>query len=290
MNVLEFLLWPFLVCLVLVSIHVYFGFHVIKRGIIFVDLSLAQVAALGTTCAFLAGFELDSDTAYLFSLAFALLGAGIFTFTRKIESKVPQEAIIGIVYAVSSAAAIMAVSKAPEGAEHIKYLLIGSILTVTPAIVIKTAIVYSMVGLFHFKFFRKFAALTFGNGHDLKYARLWEFLFYASFGLIVTSSVKICGVLVVFVFLVVPSVFSALSTNKIANHLFKGWIFGLVGCIMGLYLSFHFDAPPGATIVCVFGSMLLLYGVLRRLFAAKNTLNQMSPVIPNAVGREESAE
>lgn len=259
----ELLLWPFLVCVVLVGIHVYFGLHVIKRGIIFVDLSLAQVAALGSTLAFLLGFELDSSTAYMFSLGFALFGAFIFAFTRDIEGKIPQEAIIGIAYAVSSAAAIMAVSHAPEGAEHIKYLLIGSILTVTPEIVVKTAVVYLLVGVFHIVYFRKFAALTFGSGDAPKHRRFWDFLFYASFGVVVTSSVKICGVLLVFVFLVVPSVFAALTTEGTIKHLSLGWLFGLLGSALGLAASFWLDTPPGATIVCVFGAMLLAFGGLR---------------------------
>lgn len=260
---LDLLIWPFLICVVLVGIHVYFGLHVIKRGIIFVDLSLAQVAALGSTLAFLLGFELDSSVAYLFSLAFALFGAVVFAFTREIEGKIPQEAIIGIAYAVSAAAAIMAVSHSPEGAEHIKYLLIGSILTVTPLIVLKTAVVYTIVGAFHWVYFKKFAALTFGNGDMPKNRRLWDFLFYASFGVVVTSSVKICGVLLVFIFLVVPSVFAALTTTGITKHLILGWMFGLVGSVLGLLLSFWIDTPPGATIVCTFGAMLLLFGGVR---------------------------
>jgi len=262
---LEFLLWPFLICVVLVGIHVYFGLHVIKRGIIFVDLSLAQIAALGTTVAFLMGYELDSDIAYLFSLGFALMGAAVFAFTRGIKGKVPQEAVIGIAYAVSSAAAIMAVSHAPEGAEHIKYLLVGSILTVTPGIVAKTAVVYALIGLFHIVFFRKFSALTFSHADPPKHAALWEFLFYASFGVTVTSSVKICGVLLVFIFLVVPSVFAVLAATGVARHLALGWLFGLVGSALGMWLSFHLDTPPGATIVCVFGAMLLLFAGLRKL-------------------------
>ncbi len=265
----DLLVWPLLICVVLVGIHVYFGLHVIKRGIIFVDLSLAQVAALGSTLAFLLGFELDSSVAYFFSLAFALLGAVIFAFTREIEGKIPQEAIIGIAYAVSAAAAIMAVSHSPEGAEHIKYLLIGSILTVTPLVVLKTAVVYTLVGTFHWIYFKKFAALTFGGGDVPKNRRLWDFLFYASFGVVVTSSVKICGVLLVFIFLVVPSVFAALTTNGIAKHLILGWMFGLVGSVLGLLLSFWIDTPPGATIVCTFGAMLLLYGGLRLVMGGR---------------------
>lgn len=261
---IEFLLWPFLACLVLVGIHVYFGLHIIKRGIIFVDLSLAQVAALGMTISFLLGFELEGDVSYFFSLGSALLGATIFTFTREIEGRVPQEAIIGIVYAVSSAAAVMAVSHAPEGAEHIKHLLVGSILTVTPSMVLKTAAMYAVVGAFHYFTRAKFLALTFDKTRAPRNARFWEFLFYASFAVIVTSSVKICGVLLVFIFLVVPSVFAALITDSIGRRLIYGWIFGLVGSALGLVLSFLLDTPTGATIVCTFGLMLLLFALVRR--------------------------
>lgn len=261
----DFLLWPFLACVVLVGIHVYFGLHVIRRGIIFVDLSLAQVAALGTTFAFLLGFSLDGEVAYLFSLGFALLGGIIFTLTRNAETRIPQEAIIGIVYAVSSAASILAVSHAPEGAEHIKYILIGSLLTVTPAVVFKTAGVYAAVGIFHYLARKSFVALSFHDSNPPSRSLIWEFLFYASFGVVVTSSVKITGVLVVFIFLVVPSVFAALLTESIGKRLWLGWLFGLVGSVLGLILSFVFDTPPGATIVFVFGIMLLLFAGIRKM-------------------------
>jgi len=260
-----FLLWPFIACIVLVGIHVYFGLHIIKRGIIFVDLSLAQVAALGMTVAFLVRYPLHSNASYLFSLGFALTGAAIFTMTRGIKGRVPQEAIIGIVYAVSSAAAVMAVSHSPEGAEHIRYLLVGSILTVTPAEVARTAGMYAVVGLFHWLARGRFLKLTFDGHGTIPHARWWDFLFYATFAIVVTSSVKICGVLLVFIFLVVPSVSAALLTDTIAHRLFYGWSFGLVGAALGLMLSFELDTPSGATIVCVFGVMLLVHAALRRL-------------------------
>lgn len=261
----EFLLWPFTICVVLVGIHVYFGLHVIKRGIIFLDLSLAQVAALGMTMAFLLGYDVHDFATYWFSLGFALLGATIFTFTRGIEGKIPQEAIIGIVYAVSSAVAILAVSHAPEGAEHIRHLLVGSILTVTLTDVLKTAAIYSAVGLFHWFFRAKFISLTFGEKHNAKGNRWWDFLFYATFALVVTSSVKICGVLLVFIFLVVPSVFAAVMTDLIGRRLIYGWLFGLVGSIVGLILSVVLDTPTGATIVGTFGLLLILFAIVRKL-------------------------
>lgn len=267
-DYLPFLLWPFLASLVLVGIHVYFGLHVIKRGIIFVDLSLAQVAALGVTIAILLGFSNDGAVSYVFAFSFALLGGTIFTFTRGMQEKIPQEAIIGIVYAVSSAAAILAVSHSPEGAEHIRYLLVGSLLTVTPAAVGKTAAIYAIVGLFHWFARHKFLPLSFdGKGHP-RSARLWDFLFYASFAVVVTSSVKICGVLLVFVFLVVPSVFAALLTDRIGRRLTLGWTFGFLGSAMGIVLSFWLDTPTGATVVATFGGLLLVFFAVRTLLGS----------------------
>jgi len=263
MDYLPFLIWPFVACVVLVGIHVYFGLHVIRRGIIFVDLSLAQVAALGMTVSFLFGYDASQPTSYFLSLGSALLAAGIFTFTRTVESKVPQEAIIGIVYAVSSAAAILLVSHSAEGAEHIRHLLIGSILTVSPAVVGYTALVYAAVGLFHWWGRRRFLAITFRNKEGVSNPRLWDFLFYASFAVVVTSSVKICGVLLVFILLVVPSVFAALVTDVIGRRLMFGWGFGLVGAVLGIVASVWLDSPTGATIVCTFGGLLLLFALGR---------------------------
>jgi zinc/manganese transport system permease protein len=264
-DYVAFLIWPFVACVVLIGIHVYFGLHVIQRGIIFVDLSLAQVAALGMTVAFLMGHDLDGDLSYLFSLAFALLGGTIFTFSKDVRGRIPQEAVIGIVYAVSSAAAILAVSRSPEGADHIRHLLIGSILTVTPAMVAKTAAVYAVVGLFHWLWRSRFIPLTFNSSNTSLNRRWWDFLFYATFAVVVTSSVKICGVLLVFIFLVIPSVFAALFADGIGARLALGWAFGLVGSVLGLVASLIFDTPTGATIVCTFGALLLVLVGARRL-------------------------
>lgn len=261
---ISFLMLPFISCLVLVGILSYFGLHVIKRGIIFVDLSLAQVAALGMTLSILLGNELDDTITYLLSLGFALVGAALFTYTRGIKSDIPQEAIIGIVYAVSTAAAIMMVSHSPEGAEHIQHLLVGSILTVTPEAILSAAALFAVIGIFHFFKRDRFLELSFKQNTDKKYSKFWEFLFYASFAVAVTSAVKICGVLMVFVFLVVPSVYAALVTNKgVINRLLHGWLFGIIGSAAGLALSFQLDTPTGATIVCTFGLMLLLFGGFR---------------------------
>src|SRR5437870_13741382 len=206
MEILPFLLAPFLASLILTGIHAYLGVHVVERGVIFVDLALAQIAALGATTAILIGMDPHGGGAYWLSLGFTFVGAGIFALARTRRSHIPQEAFIGIAYAVASAAAILAMSKATGETEHLKDMLVGNILAVSRPEVIKTALLYSGVGLFHFIFRKKFLAISLSHDSseqpDLNF-RLWDFLFYASFGFVVTSSVAIAGVLLVFCYLIV---------------------------------------------------------------------------------------
>jgi len=261
MDLFAFLLLPFLAGLILTGIHAYLGVHVVERGVIFVDLSLAQIAALGTTAAYLAGHDLHDPVTYFWSLGFTLFGAAIFAMTRvHRETRIPQEAIIGIVYAVSAAAAILAMSKAPEGTEHLKDMLVGNILTVSQREVIVTGVVYSLVGLFHYVFRKKFLAISLGQ--EVPNLRLWDFLFYSSFGFVVTSSVAIAGVLLVFSYLIVPSVAAMLFAQSIGKRLAIGWSMGAIVSAAGILLSFHYDLPTGATIVCTFGAALLVLAVV----------------------------
>jgi len=267
MDMLSFLLLPFLTGLVLTGIHAYLGVHVVERGVIFVDLSLAQIAALGTTVAFLNGYDLHSGPSYFWSLGFTIVGAAIFALTRvHRETRIPQEAIIGIVYSVSAAAAILVMSKAPQETEHLKDMLVGNILAVNGYTVIKTAILYALVGLFHFVFRKKFLTISLnahnGTADTIPNVKLWDFLFYTSFGFVVTSSVAIAGVLLVFSYLIVPSVAAMLFSYSIGKRLAIGWTMGALVTAIGILLSFQLDLPTGATIVCTFGlSLLLLSGV-----------------------------
>jgi zinc/manganese transport system permease protein len=263
MDILSFLVLPFLVGLVLTGIHAYLGVHVVERGVIFVDLSLAQIAALGTTVAFLAGYDLHSGVSYFWSLGFTIVGAAIFALTRvHHETRIPQEAIIGIVYAVSAAAAILVMSKAPQETEHLKDMLVGNILAVNLTTVIKTAVLYALVGLFHYVFRRKFLAISLGEGEKVGNVKLWDFLFYTSFGFVVTSSVAIAGVLLVFSYLIVPSVAAMLFSKSIGKRLAIGWTMGALVSASGILLSFRLDLPTGATIVCTFGIALVLMAIV----------------------------
>jgi zinc/manganese transport system permease protein len=271
-SILAFLAAPFVASLILTGIHAYLGVHVVERGVIFVDLSLAQIAALGATIAILlpiTGGDAHSPIAYWVSLAFTFLGALVFSTIRSRRARIPQEAIIGICYAVASAAAILAMSKATSESEHLKDMLVGNILAVSWPDVGKTALLYGVIGMFHYIFRHKFLAISLdprkaeADGISIK---LWDFLFYASFGFVVTSSVSIAGVLLVFCYLIVPSVAAMLYADTIGRRLAIGWTMGTVVSALGVYLSLKLDLPTGATIVCTFGLALIVMAAARPLF------------------------
>jgi zinc/manganese transport system permease protein len=261
MELFVFLLAPFVASLILTGIHAYLGVHVVERGVIFVDLALAQIAALGATIAILAGMDAHGNAAYWISLGFTFLGAALFSVARTRRGHIPQEAFIGIAYAVASAAAILAMSKATGETEHLKDMLVGNILAVSWSEVRRTALLYAVVGLFHYIFRKNFLLISIDPaGAEAKglSIRFWDFLFYASFGFVVTSSVAIAGVLLVFCYLIVPSVGAMLFADRIGPRLAIGWTMGTLVSALGVYLSVHLDLPTGATIVCTFGGVLVL--------------------------------
>src|SRR5437660_3814658 len=261
MEILPFLLWPFVASLILTGIHAYLGVHVVERGVIFVDLALAQIAALGATIAILMGMDPHASGAYWISLAFTFLGALLFSLVRMSRTHIPQEAFIGIAYAVASAAAMLAMSKATGETEHLKDMLVGNILAVSWQEVGRTALLYGAIGAFHYVFRKKFLLISM----DAKTAeaqgvslRFWDFLFYASFGFVVTSSVAIAGVLLVFCYLIVPSVGAMLFADRIGPRLAIGWTMGTLLSALEVVLSVRLDTPTGATIVVTFGAILVL--------------------------------
>lgn len=261
MEMLPFLILPFIASLILTGIHSYLGVHVVERGVIFVDLALAQIAALGATVAIVAGLDPHGHASYWISLAFTFLGAGIFALARTRRGHIPQEAFIGIAYAVASATAILLMSKATGETEHLKDMLVGNILAVSKTEVIKTAILYAAVGLFHFIFRKKFLLISMNHEKAETLGinvRFWDFLFYASFGFVVTSSVAIAGVLLVFCYLIVPSVGAMLFADRIGPRLAIGWTMGTLVSALGCYLSVVIDTPTGATIVVTFGAVLIV--------------------------------
>ncbi len=267
--VVRFLAAPFVASLTLTGIHAYLGLHVVERGVIFVDLSLAQIAALGATIALLlpaSGGDPHHASVYWLSLGFTFIGAAIFSTIRSRRARIPQEAIIGIAYAVASAATILAMSKSTSQAEHLKDMLVGNILAVSWRQVAESAVLYAVIGLFHYVFRQRFLSISFEPQRAEQAGvsvRLWDFLFYVSFGFVVTRSVAIAGVLLVFCYLIVPPVAAMLYADRVGPRLAIGWTMGTIVSALGVYLSLVLDLPTGATIVCTFGLVLILMAAVR---------------------------
>lgn len=266
----EYMLVPFVACMLLVAIHSYLGLHVIAREVIFVDLALAQMAALGTVTGLLLGVGSGAGLNYVFAFGFVALGAAVFALTRTAgRGRVPHEAIIGIVYVVATAGAILLADKAPQGAEAIKDILVGSIIWVTwPTVLKHLAIPYFFLGLFHWILRYRFLTISFhpeeANRQGWK-IRWWDFLFYLSFGSVIIFSVPIGGVLMVFTFLVVPAAIAFLFTRNMRALAIISWGSGALASLLGLWLSFTYDLPTGPLIVCTYGALLIVAFGLRRL-------------------------
>jgi zinc/manganese transport system permease protein len=272
MEIFTLWLWPLLALILLPGLLVYFGLHVVERGVIFVDLALAQIAALGICVAIAMGYHPGHDVLpYVLSVVFTLLGAGLFAWTRFKHRRVPQESIIGIIYVVAAAAATLVLSHSAEGDEALKNLLVGNVLLVTKQEVLRTFALFAGIAVVHVLLRKRLMMVTFhedqakAKGISL---RLWDFIFYATFGLTVVSFVQITGVYLVFSYLIVPAVCGALLSGSIRARLIIGWIVALVAGVSGLLISVKLetlDLPTGPTIVCCFGGLLIACAVLTRL-------------------------
>jgi zinc/manganese transport system permease protein len=261
----EVMFWPIVACILLPWLLVYLGLHVVQRGIIFIDIAMAQMASLGICLAVLFHIDLESWTAFVIALGFTLIGAAVFSVTGKRASQIPQEAVIGISYVVAAAGAVLLLSRAAEGDEEIKNMLVGNILLVTPREVWERFALFVVVGIFHFILRKNFLLVSFDRDGAYRQGlrvRWWDFLFYAVFGLVVTSFVRIAGVLLIFSYLIVPAVCGINLAVRLGNRLLIGWFIALIGGIAGLFLSFWWDLPSGAAIVCTFGALLILISLI----------------------------
>jgi zinc/manganese transport system permease protein len=244
MEVVSFLLYPFLGCVLLILIHAYFGIHILERGIIFVDLSLAQFIAMGIALSFLLGHDEGSGKT-IYAIAFAILGASILSLSRFIRDVVNLEAFIGALYIFSLASSFLVLDRTPHGLEEFRTILNGNILWVTPGLLLKTFLLYAVIGILHWAFRKRFFSLTFdGIG-----SWFWEFLFFLSFAFVLVSSVQIAGVLQVFSFLVIPALIGRLYTRDPVRILVGGWVIGLVASLFGIAMSYKFDLPTAPLIV-----------------------------------------
>lgn len=296
-DIIGFLALPFAVAIVFVGIHAYLGLHVLRRGIVFADLALAQLSALGATVAFAAGHAPTSAAGLGYTLLFTGLGAVLLTASRSFARAISQEAFIGILYVVATSATILVVDRSPQGAEHVKKILIGSILAVEPTQLAKFALIYGAIGVFHWFARRPILALSEAEPAALPQgwrSGVWDLAFYLSFGVVVTSSVATAGVLLVFCFLIIPAVIGSLFTRRMAGALAIGWVSGIAASALGLVASFALDLPTGAAMVLAFAVALALAGLVRafapaaqrraRLAAAARGLGMLILVLLFAAG------
>lgn len=251
--------------LVLAGLHAYLGFHVVRRGVIFVDLALAQMAALGVAFAIATGMHENPVASYLWPLGMTLLGAACFAWLRSQDRRVPLEAFIGIVFATAQSAVFLVLENSPSGMEHLKETLVGTLYTVDPNRLLKTAILYVAISVVHVLLRKPFFEIT--NDPEGARARgrkifLWDFLFYALFGLVVTQSVQIAGVLLVFGLLVIPAVAGILSASRPGAALAVGWLFAFLASIGGLMGSVHFDMPASPSILLMLAACLAVLGAV----------------------------
>ena len=259
MEALTFLFYPFLGCVLLILIHAYFGIHILERGIIFVDLAMAQFIALGIALAFLMGHEGSARNYY--AVAFAVVGASVFSMVRRIRRIVNMEAFIGVLYIFSLAGSILILDRTPHGLEEFKAILNGNILWVTPSDLLKTFMLYAAIGLLHFVFRKKFFALSYEESNG----PFWEFLFFLSFAFVLVSSVQLAGILQVFSFLVIPALIGRLFTRSPMKILIGGWGIGLAASMIGITLSYNLDLPTAPLIVVslsVAFFILLIYRIV----------------------------
>jgi zinc/manganese transport system permease protein len=253
--------WPIAASILLPWLLVYLGLHVVQRGIIFIDIAMAQMASLGICVAVLIGYEPESLASYGIALGVTLAGAAIFATTGKRTKHVPQEAIIGITYVIAAAAAVLLLSRSAHGNEEIRNMLVGDITVVCCTEVWKCLGVFLAVGAFHFILRKRFLLVSFRREEAISQgmrAPWWDFLFYATFGLVVTVFVRIAGVLLVFSYLIAPAVCAISLARSLSARLVIGWAVSLVGGIAGLFLSYRWDLPSGAAIVCTLGALLVL--------------------------------
>lgn len=265
---IDLMIPPIVAALVILSLHAYLGLHVLAREIIFVDLAFAQIAALGTTVGLLFGIEVGTPLSILGALVFTLLGALLFSFTRMEDSPVPQEAIIGTAYVVASAAVILLAGFTAEGAEHIKETLTGTLIWVDWGTILQMVVVYALIGAVHVAIRRIMLAVSF-TPDRVKRLRLWDFVFYVTFGIVISFSVEVAGVLMVFSSLVIPGIVAFLFTNRFGLALVLAWVAGSVAVIGGIATSFALDYATGPLLVCAFGLVLVLAFGLRALLGMK---------------------
>lgn len=284
-DIWQVIKWPLTACLILPPLLTYLGMHVVRRGVIFVDLAMAQVASLGTCLALLLGYSLHDRATFWIALVVSFAHAILLSATRNSEKyNVPQEAVVGVPFVFAAAASILCLSKVAGGQDEVQNLLIGDILNVTPMDVWQRTLVFALLAIFYTFFHKRFMLISFDpNGAQALHVRLWDFLFYAPFAIVIVNFVAVAGVLLTFSYLIVPAVCASMLVEKFYARLLIGWGISALASIGGLVASCLFDLPTGAAIVCALGILLAVVGtavVLRKhLSSGQNDKHEGAPLV-----------
>lgn len=267
MDAIIFLIYPFIACILLILINTYFGTHILERGIIFVDLSLAQFIGLGIAISFLSG---DSDSRrQTYAIIFGIAGAFILSLSRHVAKYINIEAFIGAIYIFSFATSILVLDRSPHGLEEFKTIFNGNIIWTMRKDVTGVLIVYFLVGLFHLIFRKKFSDLSFGNGNSL----LWEFLFFFTFAITIVKSVQMAGILQVFASLIIPALIGRLFFRDTVKILIMGWVIGAIASIAGTILSYKMDLPTSPLIVSILSLSFFILLIAKIIISRGNNTN-----------------
>lgn len=258
---LVFLAAPITVCILLAGILSYFGNHILSRGIIFIDIALAQIAALGTMIGLLLGFAEESLSVQIISYAFTIVIIALFALTKFKKQLIPQEAIIGIIYCLGLGLAMLLAERIPGGSNFITKTITGNVLWVTWEKVLSCFILFAIIAVIHL-FFQKFFIRISGPNDGLPFSpaktRLFELLFYITFGIVIVKAVPVGGVFLVFTLLIAPTATATLFTQKWRSRFIWSWIIGILGSFSGIYISYRLNISNGPAIVCLLGIFAFL--------------------------------
>ena len=267
-QLIQILGLPFLACIIIGAILGYLGIHVLKREVIFIDIALAQIAAVGSIGAHLA-FEVhgDSPAGYACSLACVLLAAGFYALVRRRVIQISLEAVIGISYAIAAAGALFLVGIAPGGHVHVQTMLSGSLLWTRWSDVITGLALFSAVGFAFFIFRKPFKRIA--DDYDNAIAEgmsvmRWDFLFYALLGVVITLAVRMAGVVAVFAFLIIPATISALVRPNGPGRIFITWLASVIASMGGLLFAYYLDFSLGPCVVVFLGGLLIIVSLVSK--------------------------
>ncbi|MFC1477127.1 metal ABC transporter permease [candidate division KSB1 bacterium] len=266
LDIILFLAPPITICILFAGILSYFGNHILTRGIIFIDIALAQIAALGTMIGLLLGFAEGARSLEIISLVFTLAIISVFAMTKFEKQVIPQEAIIGIIYGLGLGLATLLSEKIPGGSNFITKTITGNILWVTWDQVFWTFLLFAAIAVLHVLLRKHFVKIS-ESRENLPYSigkvRFYELIFYITFSIVVVRAVPIGGIFLVFTLLIAPTAMATLFTQNWTARFIWSWIIGILGSMAGIYISYTFNISNGPAIVCMLGVFVFIMAFIR---------------------------